>query len=66
MSKATHLKLGAAYLEKILQNKPGPAPRTASLSTPIYTENGASLLMLGLIATSLCSAVLQRITFIMQ
>lgn len=43
-NEATHVKLGAAYLGKMLQNKPGPAPCTASLATQIYNENGASFI----------------------
>lgn len=41
MSEATHLTLG---VEKMLQNEPCPAPRTASLSTRICTENGTSFI----------------------
>lgn len=41
MPEATHLTLG---VEKMLRNKPCPAPGTASLSAQICTENGASFI----------------------
>lgn len=34
----------APTLNWVLQNKPGPAPCTASLATQIYSENGASFI----------------------
>lgn len=43
-NEATHLKLGAAYPGKTLQNEPGPSPCTASLAAQIYSEDGASFI----------------------